>query len=90
MTVTIDSERKAVNICWDKDAVPSDRVDVHTRNPATGDTSQRTDLPNDGEAVLTYPSNFTGTSQVVVVPAGAVWEGGDITPGEGDSGDVEL
>jgi hypothetical protein len=91
MAVTIDSTRKAVNINWDIAAVDADRVDIHTRNPATGDLSERLDLPNDGAAVLTYPVDFTGTSQVIVVPAGTeVPESGEISPGEGDTGDVEV
>jgi hypothetical protein len=90
MAVEIDSSRKAVNIKWDVDAVGSERVDIHSLNPATGDTSQRLDLVNDGYAVLTYPVDFTGTSRVVVVPAGTEFEGGEISPGEGDEGDVEV
>jgi len=94
MTVEILSVRKAVNIGWDKDAVGNpvaERVDIHTRNPVTGDVSGMLNQPNDGQAVLTYPSDFTGSSQVIVVPAGtAPPEAGTIEPGGGDSGDVEV
>jgi len=94
MAVTVLSVRKAVNIGWDKDAVgnPSaERVDIHTRNPVTDDRSSMLDQPNDGEAVLTYPMDFTGTSQVIVVPAGTTPpEAGTIDPGNGDSGEVGI
>ena len=94
MSVEIDSTRKAVNITWDAEAVGADAVDIYTFNPANGDTSSRKDLPNDGEAVLTYPSDFTGTSRVFVVPAGTDLpdppETGTIEPGDGDDGEVEV
>jgi len=49
------------------------------------------DQLNDGESVLTYPVDFTGSSQIIVVPAGTQPpEAGTIEPGGGDSGDVEV
>jgi hypothetical protein len=89
MAVEIDSERKAVNIKWDVDKVQSDRVDIYTKNPATGDKSSKLDQLNDGYNVVTYPNDFSGVSNVLVVPAGTEPpEGGEIAPGEGEEGEV--
>lgn len=93
MAVEIDSTRKAVNIKWDPASVPADRVDIYTFNPETLDSSSRLDLVNDGEAVLTYPANFTGTSQVFIVAAGTDLpqppEFGTISPSEEGAVEVE-
>ncbi len=79
MPVEINVERKAVEIKWDV----SD-YDGNVRVVATGeagDVHNTSDMPNDGKAVLSYPSSFSGTSvvQVLGVDDDAIVDEGDIT-----------
>jgi hypothetical protein len=65
MTVEINVERKAVEVKWD----PSD-YDGNVKVVAVGeagDIHNTSDMPNDGKAVLSYPSDFSGDSAVQVV-----------------------
>ena len=64
MTVEIDSARKAVNLKWDNAAV-GENARITTTNPETGDTSEH-DAGNDGYGVVTFPSDYKGTFNVVV------------------------
>lgn len=79
MPVEINVERKAVEIKWD----PSD-YDGNVKVVATGeagDVHNTSDMPNDGKAVLSYPSDFSGVSvvQVIGVDDDAIVDEGDIT-----------
>lgn len=78
MPVEINVERKAIEIKWD----PSDyqgNVKVVATGEA-GDVHNTSDMPNDGKAVLSYPSDFSGTStiQVLGVEDDALVDEGDI------------
>jgi hypothetical protein len=80
MTVQIDITRKAVNISWDTDLVNGDEAEVRATNPNNlEDVSSRV-AKNDGYAVLTYPSDYHGESEVVVTGS----EGGS------DQGIIEV
>lgn len=79
MPVEINIERKAIEIKWD----PSDyhgNVKVVATGEA-GDIHNTSDMPNDGKAVLSYPSDFSGTStiQVLGVDDDQVVDEGEIT-----------
>jgi hypothetical protein len=90
MAVEVDSTRKAVSIKWDADAIDAELVDIKAENVATGDVSTRNALPNDGQAVLTYPDDFTGTSHVTIVGWRDDGESGDIGPGVQGEPDEDL
>ena len=68
MAVTANFDRKAVEITWDKSAVKGRKVKIRTSNG--GDVSGRDDVQNDGRATLTFPSDFSGSTHVVVEGAG--------------------
>jgi hypothetical protein len=77
MAVETDSERKAVNIKWDANALNGDTVDLKAEN--ADDVSTRPDIPNDGYAVITYPADYHGTSHVTITDDDGNVEEGDIT-----------
>ena len=79
MSVEKDVTRKAVNIKWDPAAVQGSEVQIEATNPETGDVST-TDGKNDGFHVLTYPADYTGSTEVKVTGS----EGGE------DSGTIEV
>ena len=68
MAVKASFDRKAVEITWDTHAVKGRKVRIKTSNG--GDVSGRDDVKNDGKATLTFPSDFTGSTHVVVEGAG--------------------
>ena len=78
MTVELNFGRKAVEITWDKEAVQGETVDIRTENE--GDVSGRKDIKNDGRATLTYPADFSGSTQVTVTGS----DGGE------DTGTIEV
>jgi hypothetical protein len=59
-----DGDRKFVVISWDTGAVSGDTVDIDTANG--DDRSGKKGVKNDGTAVLTYPLDFTGSTDVTV------------------------
>lgn len=79
MTVTTDTERKAVGITWDTDVVQGATCTVTAKNVANDDTSTRGEIPNDGHCVLTYPSEYHGSSEVTVTGSDGGEDTGTIT-----------
>jgi hypothetical protein len=65
MAVEKDTERKAVNIKWDKAAVGANAIATCT-NPDTGDVSTTDDLGGDGFGVITFPSDYKGKCDITV------------------------
>lgn len=65
MTVTVNLERKAVEILWDADACEGDTVEIRCVNPDGGDVSTR-ETENDGHATITFPADYTGSTEVTV------------------------
>lgn len=64
MSVSVNTERKLVEVSYD----PGDYVGlvvVYATGEA-GDIHNTAELPNDGLAVLAYPSDFKGSSLVEV------------------------
>jgi hypothetical protein len=67
VAVEINSEKKAIELQWDPGEYDGDVTleltggagDVHTTRPG----------PNDGYAPVTYPAEFTGSTQVRVLDA---------------------
>jgi hypothetical protein len=78
MAVETDVERKAVSITWDKDALQGEKVDIRCENPDTGDVSTIDNVKNDGQHVVTFPNDYTGTSNVTVTDASGNVEEGTI------------
>lgn len=75
--VTINTERKAVEIRWDSSL--SDSESVVLRATRNGDLSTTNSLPNDGLAPVSYPFDFSGTSHIEVLDAeGNAFDAGDI------------
>jgi hypothetical protein len=72
-----DGDRKFAVISWDKDAVQGDVVDIATANG--DDRSGRLGVKNDGLAVLTYPLDFVGSTDVTVTGVDGGSETGTIS-----------
>lgn len=67
MTVSVNLDRKAVQIAWDASGGDDDVDEVQVfAHGADGDVSNTAKMPNDGLAVLTYPSSFVGESYIEV------------------------
>ncbi len=66
MAVQIDGTRKAVNISWDTDIVQGEEVEIIATNPNDLDDISTRVVRNDGYAVLTYPADYSGESQIIV------------------------
>lgn len=66
MAVSINTERRAVEVRWD----PGDDPDVTEvqvfATGAAGDVHNTAVMPNDGLCAVSYPSDFAGTSEVEV------------------------
>ena len=75
MAITISSERRAIVVEYDTDLVNGDSIEVVAVNTETGDTGNRNEGNNDGEAVLFCPPSFEGDWLVTVTGS----EGGSDT-----------
>lgn len=76
--VTINTERKAVELRWD--ASLSDSEKVVLRGSRNGDVTTTNELPNDGLAPISFPFDFSGTSHIEVLGEnGEAFDEGDIT-----------
>jgi hypothetical protein len=78
MAVEAVLDRKAVEITWDKDAVKGNKVTIRCFNPEGGDVSTKTSV-NDGRAVVTFPADYSGVTEVTVTGAGHSSDTGSIT-----------
>lgn len=79
MAVKLSFDRKAVEITWDATKVKGPRVRIVATNQADlSDYSIRTNVDNDGRAVLTYPADYIGSSLIVVEGAGQSRDEGTI------------
>lgn len=78
MAVTINTHRKGVEVAWDASATPHKKVTL--RFTRGDDVSESLEVPNDGLALVSYPSDFRGTSYVAILnKAGKVVDEGEIT-----------
>ncbi len=77
MSVELSLDRKAVEITWDKDALNGNKVEIRCVNPDGGDVSTKK-TANDGRAVVTFPKDYSGTTEVEVRGAGGTVESGTI------------
>lgn len=60
-----DVERQAVNLKWDAEAVGANAY-ARCENPDTGDVSTTDNLGDDGYGVVTFPADYSGTTDVTV------------------------
>lgn len=78
MAVSINTERKGVEVSWD--ASLSKRRNVVLRFTRDNDISETMEVKNDGLALVSYPAHFSGTSYVeVMTKNGKVFDSGEIT-----------
>jgi hypothetical protein len=63
--VTINTERKAVEIRWDTNGSGPEKVVLFATGTA-GDVHNTLELPNDGLAPVSYPYDFSGESFIEV------------------------
>lgn len=79
MAVAISLDRKAVQVTWTEGLDYTGEVQLFfTRGDDVSNTDPRA---NDGDATVSVPSNFTGTThvQVLTVPDKNVLDEGDLT-----------
>lgn len=77
--VTINTERKAVEIRWDSNGADAEKVVLYATG-AQGDVHNTLELPNDGLAPVSYPFDFSGSSLIEVKDLeGNVLDSGTIT-----------
>lgn len=77
MAVKLNTERKGVSIVWDETS--DDEVTVFATGEH-GDVHNKLPQPNNGEAGLFYPADFSGSSHIEIRGAdGHVIDSGDIT-----------
>jgi hypothetical protein len=79
VAVEVDTERVAIGITWDTDEVKGATCIVTAKNSANDDTSTRGEIANDGHAVVTYPSEYHGSSEVTVEGSDGGTDTGTIT-----------
>ena len=77
MAVELALDRKAVEITWNAKALDGHMVDIVCVNPANEDVSTRR-TENDGRAVLTFPADYSGKTEVFVTADGSEVETGFI------------
>jgi hypothetical protein len=82
MTVVINGVRKAVEIAWDNTEVSGGMCHIKAENAETGDASTKGPTPNDGFAVLTYPLDYVGESNITVTGDEGGTDTGTIVIGE--------
>ena len=80
MSVTLDTSRKVVVLKYDTDVVQGEMIEITAVNTETGDVGQRAESNNDGEALLFYPVEWTGTNDVTISGS----DGGE------DTGTIEI
>lgn len=77
MPVYLNTERKGVSILWDETG--DEEVTVYATGEQ-GDVHNKLPQPNNGEAGLFYPADFSGSSHIEVRDAdGNVLAEGDIS-----------
>lgn len=78
MSVSISTERKAVELMWDNVLVAGDKATIRCVNPDGGDVSTR-ETENDGHATVTFPFDYTGTCNVTVTGSDSGTDTGTIS-----------
>lgn len=77
--VTLNTERKGVSILWSANGDSDKEVTVYATGEF-GDVHNKLPQPNNGEAGLFYPADFTGSSLIEIRDAdGNVLDSGSIT-----------
>ena len=79
MSVEVSLNRKVVVLTYDTDLVQGDMIEVRAENPESGDVGNRAEGNNDGEALLFYPKDFTGTNEVTITGSDGGEDSGTIT-----------
>jgi hypothetical protein len=77
MTVSINVDRKAVEVTWDTSVVLGETADLKAENG--DDVSTRSGLKNDGFATVTYPADYSGSSLITVTGSEGGSDEGTIT-----------
>lgn len=78
MAVELSLDRKAIEITWASDVVKGKRVHIRCVNPDGGDVSTL-DTKNDGRAVITFPADYSGDTEVTVRGSGNSYDWGMIS-----------
>ncbi len=77
MSVRLNSERKGVSILWDEQG--DQEVTVYAEGEG-GDVHNKLPQPNNGEAGLFFPADFSGSAHVEIRDAdGNVIDSGDVS-----------
>jgi len=85
--VTKSGDRQIVKISWDKSIVTGEVVQLFCVNPDNGDISNSGLSRNDGEGAVSYPLDYSGTTEVTVYDNDGNADFGVIVVGE--DGEVE-
>lgn len=78
MAVVKSTTRNWVGIEWDESFSTDERVNLTATDPDGGDVSTRPEIKNDGQNVINFPDDYTGTAHVVISDAAGNTEEGDI------------
>lgn len=78
MAVELSLDRKAVEITWENSVVKGKKVEIRCVNPEGGDVSTKV-TANDGRAVITFPKDYSGDTEVTVTGAGGTSDFGVIS-----------
>lgn len=78
MAVELSLDRKAIEITWDVHAVKGNKAHIRCVNPEGGDVSEKMTL-NDGRAVLTFPKDYSGDTEITVRGNGNSYDWGMIS-----------
>lgn len=78
MAVGINTERKGVEVFWDASLSPHKKVTLRFSRGV--DVSETLQFPNDGLALVSFPSDFSGSTYMEVLDeSDKVFDSGDLT-----------
>jgi hypothetical protein len=87
MAVTETQERKVVVFNWDTNVVHGETAEILAKNPETdADFVSKKHFLNDGEGYLAFPSDYTGTCEVLVRGSESGEDSGSLEVGESTTG----
>ena len=67
MTIEVSEVKKAVVVSYDTNVVIGPHASIQAANPANDEVlEEKKNIANDGEAVLTFPLDYSGECVIVV------------------------